>query len=108
MRHYLIQDIEVEGKLVNRVHTFQHLAAQWTLNLIVAKEVTQTVSAEGMATPHNDPGDTGAYIVLESAEVAVVEATRFIVGRDDWLLVFGVSHFIIIFQFTRLIEVYNY
>ena len=47
-----------------------------------------------MATAHNDPGDTGAHIVLESAEVAVVETTRFIVGRDDWLLVFGVGHII--------------
>jgi len=45
-----------------------------------------------VAAPHDDARDPGSHVVLESTEVAVVEATRLVVGRDELFGRSGVSH----------------
>lgn len=95
LRHYFVKDIEIQGKFVDWVDTFKHLAAQGALDLVVAQEIAEAVGAEGMATPDNNPWDPGAHVILESTEVAVVEAARLVVGTNDG---FGVSHISVLWK----------
>jgi hypothetical protein len=78
--HDLIQDIEVEGQLVHRLDLLDQFATDGASDSEVVVEGVQTFSAEGVATVHQYPRDALAHVELQSAVVAVVQASGVVIS----------------------------
>ena len=74
MSNDFVKNVKVERELVNSINSFQHLSADWALNLVISEEVRQTRSAESVAAAHNDSGDSCTNIVLKPTKVAIVQS----------------------------------
>lgn len=82
--HNLVENVEVEGKLVNGLNTLENFAAHWAANSIVPKEVAEAGGAESMSATHYDPWDSLAHVELKSTEVAKVQLSRFVASSYLW------------------------
>ena len=75
-----VQNVEVKGQFVDGLHTFEQFAAKGAPDSLFPEEVGQTGGAEGVATTHDDPGDSLAHVELQTAEVAQVEPAGLVRG----------------------------
>ena len=82
--HDLVQDVEIQGELVDGLDALQHFAAERALDLVVSEEVREAMRAECVATAHDDARDAGADVVLLPAKVTVVQAAGLVVGTHPW------------------------
>jgi len=73
LRHYLVQDVEVEGELVHALDTLEELPADRTADTPFAEEVTEAAGAKGVSATHNYTRDAISYIVFVAAEVTEVQ-----------------------------------
>eukprot|EP00354_Favella_ehrenbergii_P000891 CAMPEP_0170465598 /NCGR_PEP_ID=MMETSP0123-20130129/9887_1 /TAXON_ID=182087 /ORGANISM="Favella ehrenbergii, Strain Fehren 1" /LENGTH=151 /DNA_ID=CAMNT_0010731545 /DNA_START=1843 /DNA_END=2298 /DNA_ORIENTATION=+ len=82
LRDDLVEDVEVEGELVDGLDVLEKFAAHGAPDAPIAQKVAQTRGAEGMSAAYNDARNALAHIEFEPAEVAQVQATLLIVRLD--------------------------
>ena len=121
--YHFVQDVEVEGQLVNRLDAFEQFAAKRAPDSLFPEEVSQAGGAEGVAAAHDYPGDPFAHVELQTAEVAQIQPTRLvgrlnfgelelcwqlaILGRFENFEIFGRHCHLILLKFEKLEEEIN-
>ena len=119
-----VQNVEVEGQLVNRLDAFEQFAAKRAPDSLFPEEVSQAGGAEGVAAAHDYPGDPFAHVELQTAEVAQIQPTRLvgrlnfgelelcwqlaILGRFENFEIFGRHCHLILLKFEKLERRNNY
>ena len=81
--HNFIEDIDVQRKSVHGIQVLYELSAEGTSHPHVMMQVSQALGAKSVAAMNKNSWDSFPYIILEPAEVAVVQHPRVVVSHDQ-------------------------
>ena len=80
---HLVQDVDVEGESLGTLQVLDELAADGAPDAVLVVQLLDAGGAEGVAAVHEDARDALAHVVLESAELADIQAARLVVQIHD-------------------------